>query len=98
MGKGAARIGDVDTGHGTYTPDTVQAGSSNVFVNGIGVARTGDDHGIHVNTVEPYDTHPAACGAGSATVFANGKPIFRIGDPVDSATQEAGSGNVIIGG
>jgi uncharacterized Zn-binding protein involved in type VI secretion len=95
---GAARIGDTDTGHGTYTPDTVKAGSSNVLVNGIGVARTGDDHGVHVNTVKPYDVHPAVCGAGSGTVFANGSPVFRIGDPVDSATQAAGSGNVIVGG
>jgi uncharacterized Zn-binding protein involved in type VI secretion len=95
---GAARIGDSDTGHGTYAPDTVKAGSSDVFVNGIGVARSGDDHGQHVNTVKPYDVHPAVCGAGSGTVFANGKPIFRIGDPVDSATQAGGSGNVIVGG
>jgi uncharacterized Zn-binding protein involved in type VI secretion len=95
---GAARIGDTDTGHGTYTPDTVKAGSSTVFVNGIGAARSGDDHGQHVNTVKPYDVHPAVCGTGSSTVLINGKAAFRIGDPVDSATQAAGSGNVIVGG
>jgi uncharacterized Zn-binding protein involved in type VI secretion len=98
MGSGIARIGDTDTGHGTYAPDTVKAGSSNVFINGTGAARTGDDHGQHINTVKPYDVHPAVCGAGSGTVRINGKPAFRIGDPVDSATQAAGSGNVIAGG
>jgi hypothetical protein len=98
MGSGIARIGDTDTGHGTYTPDTVKAGSSDVFVNGIGAARTGDAHGQHVNTVEPYDVHPAVCGAGSGTVKVNGKSVFRIGDPVDSATQAAGSANVLAGG
>jgi uncharacterized Zn-binding protein involved in type VI secretion len=98
MGAGAARIGDADTGHGTYTPDTVKAGSPNVFANGIGVARTGDNHGVHVNTVKPYDVHSTVCGTGSATVLINGNSIFRIGDPVDLATQAVGSGNVFAGG
>jgi hypothetical protein len=97
MAGGAARIGDTDTGHGTYAPDTVKEGSDNVFVNGIGVARSGDAHGAHVNTAKPYDVHPASCGDGSGTVFVNGKSVFRIGDSVDSATQAAGSDNVIVG-
>jgi uncharacterized Zn-binding protein involved in type VI secretion len=95
---GAARVGDTDTGHGTYAPDTVKTGSPNVFVNGIAVARTGDPHGVHINTVTPFDIHTAVCGPGSGSVFVNGLPVFRIGDPVDGATQAAGSGNVIVGG
>jgi uncharacterized Zn-binding protein involved in type VI secretion len=95
---GAARVGDADSGHGTYTPDTVKSGSPNVLTNGIPTARTGDPHGQHMNTVEPYDVHDAVCGSGSGTVFINGIPAFRIGDPVDAATQVGGSGNVIIGG
>jgi hypothetical protein len=97
MGSGIARVGDTDSGHGTYTPDTVKAGSPNVLVNGIPAARTGDDHGEHVNRAPPYDVHSAVCGDGSGTVFVNGKPVFRIGDPVDSATQSAGSGDVLAG-
>jgi uncharacterized Zn-binding protein involved in type VI secretion len=97
MGSGIARVGDTDSGHGTYTPDTVKAGSPDVFINGIAAARSGDPHGQHVNTVKPYDVHAATCGAGSSTVFINGKSAFRIGDPVDAATQAAGSVNVLSG-
>jgi uncharacterized Zn-binding protein involved in type VI secretion len=95
---GVARVGDSDTGHGTYTADTVKSGSPNVFVNGIAAARSGDPHGVHINTVEPYDVHPAVCGAGSGSVFVNGMPVFRGGDPVDGATQAGCSGNVFAGG
>jgi uncharacterized Zn-binding protein involved in type VI secretion len=95
---GVARVGDIDTGHGTYAPDTVASGSPNVFANGMPVARTGDPHGVHKNTVLPFDVHPAFCGAGSGTVFANGSPVFRGGDPVDDATQAGCSGNVSAGG
>jgi uncharacterized Zn-binding protein involved in type VI secretion len=95
---GVARVGDGDTGHGTYTPDTVTSGSGSVFANGIAVARSGDPHGVHINTVKPFDKHPAACGAGSGSVFANGMPVFRAGDPVDAATQAGCSGNVFAGG
>jgi uncharacterized Zn-binding protein involved in type VI secretion len=95
---GIARVGDTDSGHGTYTPDTVKAGSPTVFVNGAAAARSGDPHGQHVNTVIPYDAHPAVCGAGSGTVFINGMSAFRIGDPVDDADQAAGSSDVFAGG
>jgi uncharacterized Zn-binding protein involved in type VI secretion len=95
---GVARVGDSDTGHGTYTPDTVQSGSPNVLVNGIAAARSGDPHGTHINTVDPYDEHSASCGAGSKTVLVNGIPVFRGGDPVDDATQAGCSGTVFAGG
>jgi uncharacterized Zn-binding protein involved in type VI secretion len=76
----------------------VTAASPNVFVNGIPAARSGDAHGVHINTVEPFDVHPAFCGAGSGSVFVNGMPVFRGGDPVDGATQAGCSGNVFAGG
>ena len=95
---GIARVEDSDTGHGTYTADTVKSGSPNVLVNGIPAARSGDPHGQHVNTVFPFDAHDAACGAGSTTVFINGMPAFRAGDPVDDAAQAGCSANVLAGG
>jgi uncharacterized Zn-binding protein involved in type VI secretion len=95
---GIARLGDGDTGHGTYAPDVVTAASGDVLVNGTGAARSGDAHGVHANTVKPYDVHGAVCGAGSGTVLINGRSAFRIGDSVDAATQSGGSGNVIAGG
>jgi uncharacterized Zn-binding protein involved in type VI secretion len=95
---GASRVGDADSGHGTYTADTVKSGSGNVIINGISAARTGDPHGQHINKVEPFDIHSAICGTGSGSVFINEIPAFRIGDPVDAATQIGGSSSVIIGG
>jgi len=43
-GKGAVRIGDAITGHGTgpHAAPTMAAGSSTVKANGIGISRAGD--------------------------------------------------------
>ena len=62
---GVSRLGDVCTGHGCFpsrpsTGSVLAAGSPNVFVNGMEIARIGD---------------PVACGSavatGSGNVFAN---------------------------
>lgn len=71
--------------------------SPNVFVNGIGIVREGDEVG----------DHPAAgCGPDnsvlttfSSNVFINGKRAGRIGDKyTNDNTITSGSSNVFIGG
>jgi hypothetical protein len=95
---GVARVGDSCTGHGTYLPDTIKGGSLDVFADKIAVARSGDPHGVHINTVEPFDIHPAVCGPGSGSVFVNGISVFLGGGPVDEATQAGCSSTVFAGG
>lgn len=93
-GKQCCIAGHVVTG-------PITASSSNVFANGLAVARV-DDPG----------THAACCGqnkfkivTGSGTVFINGKQCARKGDqtqhcngPGDGGLGkiEAGSGNVFV--
>jgi len=58
------RIGDADVTH--CSGMTRAQGSSNVFVNGIGVHRKGDATGGHGSWV------PNASASGSSNVFAGG--------------------------
>lgn len=62
----ACRIGDKDSGG-----EAIVTGSSDVFINGKGVARVGDT-----------DSHkpPETKIQGSPSVFVNGKPVVRVGD------------------
>ncbi|MCM3341722.1 hypothetical protein M3650_24625 [Paenibacillus sp. MER TA 81-3] len=89
----------------------VNGGSSNVFVNGMGVARQGDS----TAETETYSIpsgwdleHSDGGGAGSITignsksVFVNGSPIAVTGSTVSthagvSTTIKDGSSNVFIG-
>jgi uncharacterized Zn-binding protein involved in type VI secretion len=67
--KPVSRLGDsMECG------DPIVQGSQNVFVNGIPIARVGDQTGGHASWV------PNAMAEGSSTVFANNIPICRVGD------------------
>jgi uncharacterized Zn-binding protein involved in type VI secretion len=93
------RKGDMGSGHGCYPPRPNIAGSSNVFINGIGAHRVGDAWPVHACTSPPPAPHAGTLAAGSGTVFVNGKSVGRIGDPVDcGSTVAAGSSNVFAGG
>ena len=93
------RIGDADVTH--CSGMTRAQGSSNVFVNGIGVSRQGDNNTTHLlpPNVPPCPAHAAGIAVGSTTVFANGKGVGRIGDSISGCTSVAqGSEDVFAGG
>ena len=90
------RIGDADVAH--CSGMTRAAGSSNVFVNGIGVSRQGDNNTTHLLPGEPCPPHTAAITTGSTTVFVNGKGCGRVGDGITACTSvAAGSEDVFAG-
>ena len=72
------------------------AGSGDVFAEGVGVVRVGD-------IVEKHDIpncipHAPPLAVGSSTVFANGKPIGRKGDTYGGGEKIlTGAGTVIAG-
>ncbi|PWC09492.1 type VI secretion system PAAR protein [Brenneria roseae subsp. americana] len=79
----AVKIGDKDTGHGSYPPTSVTAGSSTVKVDGLPLARQGDPLAPH--------GHSRNIISGSSSVFVDGKPAARTGDGISC-------GGVLIGG
>ena len=93
------RKGDADVTHCT---GMVRSGaSSNVFVNGIGVSRQGDNNTTHLlpPNVPPCPAHSAPISSGSSTVFVNGKGCGRVGDGISGCTSVAAvSCNVFAGG
>ena len=91
------RIGDADVTH--CSGMTRAAGSSNVFVNGIGISRQGDNNTGHLlpPNVPPCAGHAAPIASGSSTVKVNGKGCGRVGDATCTSVA-AGSSNVFAGG
>ena len=92
------RIGDADVTH--CSGMTRAAGSSNVFVNGIGVSRQGDNNTGHLlpPNIPPCPGHSAGIAVGSTKVFVNGKGIGRVTDSISGCTSVAqGSRNVFAG-
>ena len=94
------RIGDADVTH--CSGMTRAAGSSNVFVNGIGVSRQGDSNTPHLKPPFPppipCPVHAAGIASGSSTVKVNGKGCGRVGDGISGCTSvAAGSSNVFAG-
>ena len=90
------RIGDADVTH--CTGMTRAVGSTNVFVNSIGVSRQGDNNTTHLLPGVPCPPHAAPIETGSTTVFVNGKGWGRVGDAISGCTSVAeGSSNVFAG-
>jgi uncharacterized Zn-binding protein involved in type VI secretion len=88
----------VSTGHACDGITTTQAGSSTVFINGIGACRLGD--AITVHTVEIGNScvpHIAVINAGSSTVFVDGIAVARNGDSADAGSISSGSPSVFAG-
>lgn len=91
------RIGDADIAHcsGMERKD----GSEDVFVNGIGISRQGDNNTVHLLPGSPCPSHAAPIATGSGTVFVNGFGCGRVGDGISGCTAvAAGSPNVFAGG
>lgn len=91
----ATRIGDADVPH--CSGMTRAAGSGNVFVNGIGWSRQGDNNTGHLLPGAPCPGHAAPISSGSSSVYVNGKQAGRVGDPTCTSVA-AGSSNVFAGG
>ena len=91
----ATRIGDADVPH--CSGMTRAAGSSDVFVNGIGWSRQGDNNTGHLLPGVPCPAHAAPISSGSSTVFVNGRQAGRVGDPTCTSVA-AGSPDVFAGG
>ncbi len=75
-------------------------GSSDVFVNNIGVSRQGDLNTTHLlpPNIPRCPSHAAGIATGSTTVFVNGKGCGRVGDGISGCTSvAAGSSNVFAG-
>lgn len=91
-----AKLGSMCTGHDGYPPRASDAGSPNVFVNGVPVHRQGDHWVSHCKS---GSCHDSVLTAGSASVFVNGKAIGRVGDSVACGSKvSTGSTNVFAGG
>jgi len=91
------RIGDADAAH--CSGMTRAVGSGNVFVNGIGVSRQGDNNTGHLLPGVPCPSHSAPIASGSSTVKVNSKGCGRVGDGITGCTSvAAGSSNVFAGG
>jgi len=91
------RIGDADVAH--CSGMTRAVGSGNVFVNGIGVSRQGDNNTGHLLPAPPCPSHSAPIASGSSTVKVNSKGCGRVGDGITGCTSvAAGSTNVFAGG
>jgi uncharacterized Zn-binding protein involved in type VI secretion len=89
------RIGDADVAH--CSGMVRAAGSANVFANGIGISRVGDNNTGHVLPGSPCPGHAVPISSGSSSVFINGISCGRVGDPTCTSVA-AGSPNVFAGG
>ena len=90
------RIGDADVTH--CSGMTRAVGSTNVFVNSIGVSRQGDNNTTHLLPGVPCPPHAAPIEVGSTTDFINGKGCGRVRDAISGCTSVAeGSSNVFAG-
>ena len=98
MGRAVTFIGANDVPH--CSGMVRRQGSTNVFVNGIGVSRQGDvntKHKFPLSTFCPPHAQPIFIG--SRTVKVNGRGCGRVGDTITACTKVAqGSPNVFAGG
>ena len=91
------RIGDADVAH--CSGMTRDGGSTEVFVNGIGISTQGDNNTSHLLPPVPCPSHAAPITTGSTTVFINSKGCGRVGDGITGCTSvAAGSADTFAGG
>jgi uncharacterized Zn-binding protein involved in type VI secretion len=91
------RIGNADVAH--CSGMTRDGGSTDVFVNGIGISRQGDNNTSHLLPPVPCPSHAAPITTGSTTVFINSKGCGRVGDGITGCTSvAAGSADTFAGG
>ena len=83
------RIGDADVTH--CSGMTRAQGSTNVFVNGIGVSRQGDNNTTHLlpHNLPPCPSHAPGIASGSSTGKDNGKGCGRVCKSITGCTTGA---------
>ena len=92
------RKGDLSAGHASFPPTPSTGSSGDVFADGIGIVRVGDDYAPH-GSPTPSPPHSRNLSAGSSSVYVNGKPLGRIGDVISCGdTSAQGSSTVFAGG
>lgn len=95
MGNAAAKLGGLDSGHGSFPPRVSTSGSPNVYVNGVKSVRQDDTYAVHSFGAS---SHSGTVSGGSSTVFVNGKPKARFGDTISCGSVIAqASANVFVG-
>lgn len=91
---GAARRGDLCSGHDDARPRPALRGSPDVEVNDRPALRVGDGFGKHGRA-----PHEGKVRGGSATVTFNDQPVARSGDPIDCGSSVGNaSDDVLVGG
>lgn len=91
----AAIVGNIGTDHDGFKPTKVTAGSPDVQIDGMPVARVGDP-------LEPHDKpnnppHPRSIASGISNILINGKPIAMTGGAIDCGGVVIGDSSVIVG-
>lgn len=94
MKRGAARVGDMTSGHDGYPGTPIITGSSTMFCDGKGVACAGDICEDHDKPKVPNHT-PVITG-GSSFFTVDGRPVAMVGSEVAGNCNS--SANVIISG
>tara|TARA_A200000159_G_scaffold107073_1_gene99841 strand:+ start:576 stop:872 length:297 start_codon:yes stop_codon:yes gene_type:complete len=87
---------DEDVAH-CSTPFRDQC-SGDVFVNGTGVSRQGDNNTSHDVPPDPCGTHAQPITTGSTEVFINGKGCGRVGDAITSCTSVSTGSETVFAG
>lgn len=96
MGKPAARVGDLQSGHQCFPPSSAVVGSQNVKINGQNAMMVGGMYQTHC--CPKKGCHPPIQSSGSSTVFINGVPASALGDSTTCGSVTiSGSVNVLIG-
>lgn len=97
MGRPAARVGDMQSGHGCFPPTNAIKGSTNVRINGKPAMIVGGQYAPHC--CPKPGCHPVVQASGSGSVRINGRPASRLGDRTGcGGATITGSSNVLIGG
>ena len=91
----AVKLGDMGSEHDGFPPTPVISASSTVKVDGVALARAGDEIGPHDKPNHP--THPRKIAVGSSSVFVDGKAAARSGDAIDCGGSLIGGGSINIG-
>jgi uncharacterized Zn-binding protein involved in type VI secretion len=93
--SGVARVIDICSGHGAFPARYPISGSTNVFVNNVGVLRMGDGFLPHS---DGHTSHDAIIISGASGVFVNGSSIAKTGSLLScGSTIASGSNNVFVG-
>ena len=88
------RLGDCNSGHDCFPPQTLCSASSNVLSNGIPIGRVGDCYTVHCCE---SSCHSSVVATGSPNVLINGRNVARLGGLVScGGVAVCSSPNVLV--